>query len=339
MQLPPNSPNISAIDYYRTILPVQYFHKLFDDVRIIATPNCKHECEVMVYNRVCTGEGFQEIDSRTAEKGWSGDDNFWEMDPWNPATPDYTKELIDKCTGLIKECKAINVSTAPLAAAVRNFTGVDAYVCPNLIDLNVYNGGVIRKERIRILWAGSGCHPKDLDMIVHPLVQIMEEEDVEVYFFGDLPKDFSYWQRVQGTNMASMMPTNRWGNKLWYQQPCNLAQYVPNLYAISADIALCPLVGTNFDVCKSNIKWLECSMTNSACICTDCPAFSCVEDGVTGRKIKNYEWYDAIKELIHNHALRDGIVKNAKSCIREEWSWQKSKKVELWSKFYQALAK
>jgi hypothetical protein len=89
-------------------------------------------------------------------------------------------------------------------------------------------------------------------------------------------------------------------------------------------------LGNGFISHNSNLKFLEMSMAGAACIATNSAPYQCIKHNETGILIDDpVDWYDAISTLLNDVLFRKKLVKNAQEQIREEFSWQCSKK-NLW---------
>jgi len=80
------------------------------------------------------------------------------------------------------------------------------------------------------------------------------------------------------------------------------------------DIAIAPLIEDDFNRCKSAIKWMEYSISESPGIYSNVTAYKdVVKDQKTGLLVDNdtQSWLKALEEMISNDDLRNSIQKNA----------------------------
>ena len=92
------------------------------------------------------------------------------------------------------------------------------------------------------------------------------------------------------------------------------------------DIGVAPLMGDDFDRAKSELHWLEYSMTGAAFIGErfkgDGP-YQMVRDGVDGLLAKGrQEWYDAMKKLTRSKDLREQLAGAAKERVLKEYHYK-----------------
>jgi len=112
-------------------------------------------------------------------------------------------------------------------------------------------------DQVRILWAGSSSHTEDLRFIA-PVMKRVLERHPEVKFLtighGGAPTDDLYTQFVYGDNdiFADLPKGSR---EMICPVPANVWPAV--LAGIAADIAIAPLVKTEFSRMKSQCKFIE----------------------------------------------------------------------------------
>ena len=90
------------------------------------------------------------------------------------------------------------------------------------------------------------------------------------------------------------------------------------------DIAIAPIKDTQFNRCKSNIKWLEHSMLKTPMVLSDVTPYKMVKHGETGFLAKTTEdWVTYLSLLIENPAERKRIGENAYRSVNQEWLIEK----------------
>lgn len=94
--------------------------------------------------------------------------------------------------------------------------------------------------------------------------------------------------------------------------------YEPYLDAIAAcDIALLPLAGEDFELFKSDLKYVECASRGAAVIASSAVYRDSIVDGRTGLIAPTLEdWAPALDRLLGDDALRDTLVRNAWDDVR-----------------------
>jgi len=106
--------------------------------------------------------------------------------------------------------------------------------------------------------------------------------------------------------------------------------------AIDFDIGLAPLVPSQFNRSKSAIKALEYAALGIPVIASDlAPYQPFVIDGVTGFLVsKDHEWEARLRDLTHDHAMREQMGAAAKAHARK---WSIDEGWKLWADAYKTL--
>lgn len=215
----------------------------------------------------------------------------------------------------------ITCSTPYLANELKQYND-NIVVLPNYMNMERWDIKPKIKntsDRIRILWAGSVTHMKDVELLVDAVKKIHDEfKNVDFYFVGDIRmsttfKDIERAEFMLGTDFLA------WPSKLW---------------GIRADIGLAPLQDALFTRCKSPIKAYEYGINEIPCILSDVEPYKSLS-GYEGVTIVQNNWYDAMKELILNRELRVSSGEKLYKRIKEEMNL--SKHISKWSDTYKSL--
>lgn len=99
------------------------------------------------------------------------------------------------------------------------------------------------------------------------------------------------------------------------------------------DIGLAPLQDNDFNLSKSQIKWLQYSSLSVPTIASNVGPYQEIEDGVTGLKVKakgsqHDRWVKALEKLIFDKEYRIQLGKNAYKYVKEKYDMDKN--CELW---------
>jgi glycosyltransferase involved in cell wall biosynthesis len=95
-------------------------------------------------------------------------------------------------------------------------------------------------------------------------------------------------------------------------------QYLNFLNELRLHIGIIPCANNKFNECKSNLKFLEYSITKTASIASGIYPYVHTITEDTGILIKNggsQEWFEAIDRLIQNTDLRDRLSNSAYESI------------------------
>lgn len=250
-------------------------------------------------------------------------------DPFNhnPKHPMY-EEFMAKApvyTMFIKSADHIICSTEYIKDVVKSINP-KITVIPNSIDPEIWK--VKRKKRtdgkIRIGWFGSSSHIADFDILESFMKDILEKyPQVEFHLAG-----FSF----ENLGDKEGRVFNYAGTKGYEEYP----QFVADM---DLDIALAPLHDTQFNRCKSNIKWLEHSMLETPMVLSDVtPYKEVVKNYKTGYLAKNKsQWIKYLSWLIESEEKRKEIGKAAKKAVLKDWTVDKQ--LPKYEKLFKTLKK
>jgi len=208
-------------------------------------------------------------------------------------------------------------STSGLAKAMKEAGLETVYVVENALDdetlaaANSIEGRLKKQEDglIRIIY-GSGTKTHNIDFLeAAPALANILKENPNVRFriigYLELPE---YFDEVQ--SQIERIPF------------CNYTEYLT--YLSECDISIAPLENFVFNDAKSNIKYLEASITKVASICSPRAAFAdVIVNGENGFLADSeQQWHEAFATLIQNPELRDSMAQAAYRTVTETYSPQ-----------------
>jgi len=155
-----------------------------------------------------------------------------------------------------------------------------------------------QNDKIRILWSGSSSHLPDLELIRKPLIEINDKigDKVELHFQG--PIDFS-----------AVFPDL----PIISHETTSFEDYLNKIQEINPDITVAPLKDNLFNSSKSNLKYCQMTLMESAFIGSKFgPYKECIDHGVDGMLASNdKDWVKFILKLVEDSDLRSKLTKNA----------------------------
>lgn len=206
-----------------------------------------------------------------------------------------------------------------------NVAVVKSYFDFSLID-NVAISPRPPGSPVRICYQTSrGPHDTMMRMFINPLDKVI--------FEGQGSIEFHFW----GKEYPPL--SNRDAVKL-HKFERNYDKFIVDCYKSQFDIGLAPTDTDLFSQSKTNNKYREYGAMGVAGVYTRMPVYeACIQDGVNGLLVDNTEeaWRDAIERLVHDTALRQRIVENARADVRENYSGESA--VDVWSKTLQGARK
>jgi glycosyltransferase involved in cell wall biosynthesis len=265
---------------------------------------------------------------------WQIDDDLWNMPTWMPSQEAVNRWGLDKVIGMSDQ---IWVSTEALAKKINK---PNTKILPNLVDFNAFDAPKpLLDDVVRILWAGGISHEKDLEILLEPMHRLLKDygNKLQFVFWGHIHTSLLEYMRVSGL-YAQARVKESYGHTVCYLEGLPFRNYYQKLVQMRPHIALCPIVDHPFNHSKSNLKFLEMTMSNAAIVASDIGPYKCIEHGHEGILVNNDpdSWYSGIKLLIDDLALRDKLAKNARKKVFEQYSWQSPAK-QVWIDAFKSL--
>jgi glycosyltransferase involved in cell wall biosynthesis len=222
------------------------------------------------------------------------DDDLWDVPPENESRNYWLGERIASAETIMQACDAITTSTEPLAELLRKHNK-NVYVIPNYIP------EVAPLEKfdpvVRVGWSGSISHSVDFNSeIIRALKDIKKKygPQVELVFCGWIPNDLV--------------------GQVTFYEPVPPMHYLYFLNELRLHIGIIPCADIKFNECKSNLKFLEYSITKTASIASAIyPYINSITDdnGILVRNGTYDEWFNAIDRLVRDRELRNRLAGNA----------------------------
>jgi len=238
------------------------------------------------------------------------DDDFLHIDSWSPVyleyypgSPKYSFTL-----DCLKFADALIVSTEQLKKIYNSFNS-RIFVIPNRIDFDYweYSKKVVKDDIIRIGWAGSITHERDLEEIIQALKIVM-----------DLHPRVHFLYCGYDSDLFDILPE---GRKHFFYGTVGFKKWPKRLAKLGFDIGLAPLANIPFNKGKSNIKFLEYSAYKIPGVYADfegSPYREIVVDGKNGFLAKTHkDWIQKLSSLILDRRLREELGEKAFETSKE----------------------
>lgn len=191
------------------------------------------------------------------------------------------------------------------------------FVLPNYMSEQYPDQTVDNGDKVVIGFFGGASHYNDVHQsgMLPALEKLMHEnKNVYVKMCGQ-PADH-YLPRGRTEQVDTAQGTD-WPTKL--------------LPSLSLDIACAPLLDTEFNQYKSDIKWQEATRVGSVFVGTDTGPYSDLTSDIARLVPNNVDaWYVTLKDLVEHPNKRKTLVKNAKKALGGrmlENHWQEYKKM------------
>ena len=250
------------------------------------------------------------------------DDDHFSIKPWNGYIKDVIPErqMIEE---MAKRADLLTTSTDVIARRYARFND-NVRVIRNAIDPALYERTVERPEtRTRMVYYGSTARMRDYMGFPDSL----KPTKIVGGYGGKAVQDFhKELQRVFiGMNEGTEHMVREAFDEI-YPYVENIPEFCKTLANSWPEIGIAPLGGDDFDRAKSELHWLEYSMTGAAFVSErfkgDGP-YSMVREGIDGLLARGrQEWHDAIKRLVKNPNLRIDMAAAAKERVLKEYNYK-----------------
>ncbi|KKK96015.1 hypothetical protein LCGC14_2667030, partial [marine sediment metagenome] len=208
-------------------------------------------------------------------------------------------------------------------------------VLPNCIDPEDWMGHMVDPMRkddksIRIIFAGGAGHYGDLLECQTAVTRIMDEyPNVRMFFMGCFPDWAVKWSK------DARDPSN---NRAFSVHWADFTLWRRILMWGGFDIALAPLVNNQFNLCKSNLKYLDYGMAGIPGVYSNISTYNAdVVHENTGMLANTPdEWYNHLKALVTSSTLRHDISRRAHDMVMASYNIQD--RIGLWEQAYDGFA-
>lgn len=237
---------------------------------------------------------------------------------WNPGTL-----FVHRAMELLRSSFGATVSTNQLAREYFPYNPF-IYVVPNYLDKFLWDQPIVRRNdgKIRIGWCGGNAHGDDLYMISRVMERLIKEFDGKVVFetMGMTAQELKGIFPMQHTT-ADSCPSCGFEGKLHHYPGESLENYPGALASRGWDIAVAPVINNAFGNCKSDLKIKEYGAAGIPIVASDVvPYREAKKDGAHILLAETYEeWYNNLRSLITDKALRDDLASRTKEWAARYW--------------------
>ncbi len=267
--------------------------------------------DVIIIQRVAPRQELQELIEKIIASNccviYEADDLLTEKLPESNFLAENFNRFTPYIVNLAKRADLITTSTQFLAKKLSHYNS-NVQVLPNYLDQKLWQKKlpVVHQEIQTILYAGTQTHAEDLESIEPALLKIHElyKGKIKYIFLGCSTPEL---RALPGTEYYDLVPYR---------------EYSALIQKLSIDFAVIPLLEGTFNNCKSNIKWLEYSMTGIAGIYSDVLPYQGIVHKKTGLLVKNTEqnWFNALAWMIEHPEKRIEIALAAQQKVVDKYT-------------------
>lgn len=320
-------PNPSAAAYWRLIDPAKQMMKSEKFNVKIPQGGIQEEAirwaDIIVLHNVVDKKGIALIYAYQQERGKKiivDCDDWLEVASDNPHAKEHevmdAKETMKK---VVEIADLVTTTTTYLANKLRTINP-NVRILPNLMDLDRWMLEPIKNtsDRIRIGWAGSLTHVKDLELISDTLNNLMDKNsNIQLVLLGD-------------PRLKALFPNKNVETMLGVP----FDAYPKRLYGLQLDIGIAPLEDTEFNRCKSPIKPLEYGIAGVPTVASRVEPYIELEDFVYLCNTSN-SWRTQLEFLIEDPFLRRDVGTKARNTVIRKYNLQD--RANYWFDAYENL--
>lgn len=168
--------------------------------------------------------------------------------------------------------------------------------------------------KVRIFWAGSTTHSKDVEIVDDALCQILDKhgpEKVEVHFLGAPP--------------PPKLLNKRLHLGVWQHEGVHMSAYWKTLAEFSPHIVLAPMVDCPFNRSKSAIRVLDGMAINALVIASPVGEYQHLHDEYGGLSVvKDEDWFQRLDFFVEEHQKREAVANSGRDVLEQFWSWNRA---------------
>jgi len=202
-------------------------------------------------------------------------------------------------------------------------------ICPNSVDVNIWEKlPLMQHKGIRMGWFGGDTHYHDWLMIAPVLKPFMDENpNVTLVIMGG---------KYDGT-LKGIDP-----ERIEHHPFVDIFAYHYKAAILDLDFAIIPLMDTEFNRCKSPIKWLEMGALKVPSVTSFVPPYDKMMDlvkdnGIFIEKNDLRSWHEGMNALAQSPALRLKMGHAARQTVEQHYDANKTWK--FWLDAFEECAK
>lgn len=266
-QISPKQSDITS--YYRGLGPYGTLARQYSDLEVrygekLEIPNM-FWCDVLVMQRPFTPDHhawIQTLQQLGKPVIIDYDDDVTHVPSHNPHQKYYnTQDTQFSIKSSLNIAQAVQVSTEPLKAEFDQYNK-NVIVVPNALDNGLFPDPKVNWERRRklVLWRGGESHTNDLKTFHNEICNVVSSNPKWLFeFFGGEEAYMKY--RLQPSLTSNTH----------FTKSQNMLQFVKSIRDMAPSVLIVPLADDKFNRAKSNIAWIEATMTGAVAVAPDMP--------------------------------------------------------------------
>jgi glycosyltransferase involved in cell wall biosynthesis len=216
------------------------------------------------------------------------------------------RKRMDLCKKALEQADLVTTTTEILANVYREYSD-NVKVLPNCIDTKIWQKLPLKeRDDIRFGWFGGSSHYEDLYTIQPALEEVIKIfPKLKLVIMGQL-----------FNGVFKNIPKDRFEFHSWTPTPA----YPYKAATLDLDFAVIPLRNTDFNVCKSPIKWIEMGALKIPSVTTHMSPYKEIATDTNGIFIKDNDidsWIKGISMLAESPEYRKQMGEEAYKTIKD----------------------
>jgi glycosyltransferase involved in cell wall biosynthesis len=311
--------------YHRVFLPLMLLPGV--DCHLtnkITEEQLEKGCDILYINRLAPYDTLEQIQEWKKKYGFKlivDIDDFWFLDAHHIFFDIWKEDKItDKILSFIESADWVTCTHGRLYTAIKEINNKVA-ILPNAIPQEgQFNITRTQSDKVRLFWAGSITHQKDVEILRGPMQRLTELTNKVTPVLGGYTHS-DVWSAIVAayTNGLKLKPILHKGTS------------PANYYSIyqDCDIALIPLLETSFNRYKSNLKVLEAANVGAAVVVSNVHPYKFFPDNLVSYVNTQKDWYIHIKTLVNNKSYREEQGLKLQEYCRTNYDFQHINKERL----------
>lgn len=324
-------PNASAARYWRLEDPAKYLNRLGGfEVRVIETginEEVANWADIYVLQGCIDQNGIALLYAYQQEFGKKivvDSDDYLKVQADNPHKLEHDRS---NAVAVVKRTMQIADGITVTNEYLRQqYLAINPNICvlPNFMDLERWDMPILKNEssEIRIGWAGSMTHLKDVGLVRKALIDLMiDYPKAKLILMGD-PRLKRYFD---GLNVEVILGVP-------------FEAYPSKLRSLRLDVGIAPIRDVKFNRFKSPIKAMEYGIMGVPVVASNIPPYSdFIEDEIDGYLARrDGMWLSCIESIIEKKEIEKQTMVDAmrKKIVGQ---YDLSKNIHMWADFYKSL--
>lgn len=231
---------------------------------------------------------------------------------YSPTLYEKTKDQANWAAEHVRMSDAVICSTQYLADSIQELN-TKTYVAPNCIDSHSWLFQPVKKtnKNFNVVYVGGAGHDEDLRFIYEPMLLFLKENSNAIFkirYGGYRPSFLEEHPQIDFKQVSWAM-----------------SEYPQKLADLEADLALAPLRDTEFNRCKTNLKYIEWASIGVPILASHVEPYKKTKEFVHGLFLtqnSKEKWYfslqDAHHDIISKAINNDKIASSSLDCYNLE---------------------